>query len=87
MGKTKLERGRPGCNHGGLLKAAALRSDPRSMAIPDLCCPVCSADLPLNGDEKRGDEIFCTFCGSPFRLQIRPKSKDEGDDYSAEEDY
>jgi predicted amidophosphoribosyltransferase len=55
---------------------------------PELCCPVCSADLPLNGDEKRGDEIFCTFCGSPFRLQIRPKSKDEeGDDYSAEEDF
>jgi hypothetical protein len=58
------------------------------MAIPDLSCPVCSADLPLCGDEKRGDEIFCTFCGSPFRLEIRPKSKDEGgDDYSAEEDY
>jgi hypothetical protein len=55
---------------------------------PELTCPVCSADLPLNGDEKRGDEIFCTFCGSPFRLQIRPKSKDEeGDDYSAEEDF
>jgi hypothetical protein len=57
------------------------------MATPDLTCPVCSADLPLTGDEKRGDEIFCVFCGAPCRLQIRPKVKEEGDEYSAEEDF
>ena len=59
------------------------------MAIPDLTCPVCSADLPLTGDEKRGDEVFCVFCGAPCRLQIKPKSndKDDGDEYSAEEDF
>ena len=59
------------------------------MATPDLSCPVCSADLPLTGDEKRGDEIFCTFCGAPCRLQVRPKSKDkeDGDEYMAEEDF
>jgi hypothetical protein len=54
---------------------------------PDLSCPVCSADLPLTGDEKRGDEIFCTFCGAPCRLQIRPSKKEEGDEYHAEEDF
>jgi hypothetical protein len=58
------------------------------MATPDLTCPVCSADLPLTGDEKRGDEIFCVFCGAPCRLQIRPKSGDQdGDEYMAEEDF
>jgi hypothetical protein len=27
------------------------------MAIPDLSCPVCSADLPLAGDEKAGEQL------------------------------
>jgi hypothetical protein len=40
----------------------------------ELECPVCSADLPLSGDERKGDEVFCTFCGSPCRLTENPKS-------------
>ncbi|MFQ5417205.1 MAG: hypothetical protein ACE5FL_09190 [Myxococcota bacterium] len=46
------------------------------MAIKDLCCPVCSADLPLAGDEKAGDEVFCTYCGAPGKLTAPAKSED-----------
>jgi hypothetical protein len=58
------------------------------MAIKDLSCPVCNADLPLTGDERAGDEIFCTYCGAPCRLARRPKKQaDQQDEYLAEEDF
>ena len=50
----------------------------------ELSCPVCSADFPLSGDERSGEEVFCSFCGSPFRLKGTP-SKDE--DLGLEEDF
>jgi hypothetical protein len=50
----------------------------------DLNCPVCSADLPLAGDERVGDEVFCTYCGAPFRLLKSPKSEEE---FVVEEDF
>jgi hypothetical protein len=31
-------------------------------------CPVCNADLPLAGDERKGEQVFCTYCGAPCRL-------------------
>jgi hypothetical protein len=50
---------------------------------PDLTCPVCSADLPLAGDEKKGDEVYCGYCQSPALL-----SADAGaEDCKAEEDF
>jgi len=57
------------------------------MANKDLSCPICNADLPLNGDERQGDEIFCTYCGAPCRLMVKPKKQDTPDEYMAEEDY
>jgi hypothetical protein len=58
------------------------------MAVRDLSCPVCNADLPLSGDERQGDEIFCTYCGAPCRLLVRPKKDpSEQDDLTAEEDF
>jgi len=57
------------------------------MATKDLSCPICNADLPLNGDERKGDEIFCTYCGAPCRLAVNPKKTDDKDEYMAEEDY
>jgi hypothetical protein len=56
-------------------------------AVKDVTCPVCSADLPLTGDERPGDEIFCTYCGAPCRLARKPQVVDEKDEYMAEEDY
>ena len=34
----------------------------------EITCPICSADIPLAGDEHAGDEIYCTYCGAPCKL-------------------
>jgi uncharacterized Zn-finger protein len=34
----------------------------------ELSCPICSADFALGGDEKSGEEVFCSYCGAPCRL-------------------
>jgi uncharacterized Zn-finger protein len=34
----------------------------------DLSCPICNADFPLRGDERAGEEVFCSYCGAPCRL-------------------
>ena len=57
------------------------------MATPDLSCPVCNADLPLSGEERRGDEVFCAYCGAPCRLTFKPKVPGGEDEASAEEDF
>ena len=51
--------------------------------LRDLSCPICSADLPLAGDEKRGSEVYCLYCGAPGRLTRDPD--DEG--CEVEEDF
>ncbi len=53
------------------------------MARSEVLCPICSADIPLAGDEGRGEEIFCTVCGSPCRLTGGAAD----DDCQAEEDF
>ena len=53
------------------------------MAIVDLACPVCNADLPLAGDEKPGDEVYCSCCGAPGKLTA--SARDE--DCEVEEDF
>jgi len=53
------------------------------VATRDLSCPVCSADLPLAGDERKGEEVFCTFCGAPCRLTANATSEE----CEAEEDF
>ncbi len=34
----------------------------------ELSCPICNADVPLSGEEKPGEEVFCTYCGAPSVL-------------------
>ncbi len=46
------------------------------MARKELSCRICHADVPLAGDEKPGEEVFCTYCGAPFRLAGDPSSDD-----------
>jgi hypothetical protein len=65
------------------LKPHAFRSDLEGVATVELNCPVCSADVPIAGDEKAGDEVFCTYCGAPCRLTAAPSSED----CELEEDY
>ncbi len=54
------------------------------MAIGELECPICSADMPLAGDEKKGDELICLFCGAPYRLTANVKL---GEEVEFEEDF
>lgn len=38
-------------------------------AHADLECPVCNADLALSGDERPGDQVFCSYCGAPVVIK------------------
>ncbi len=40
-----------------------------------LTCPMCDADVPLDGDEKKGAEVYCPYCQTP--LSFRVGSDDE----------
>jgi hypothetical protein len=46
-------------------------------------CPVCDADLVFGGDEKAGDLVVCSFCGTSF-LVSRGATKEEA--WEVEED-
>ncbi|MBE9528444.1 MAG: hypothetical protein IME99_04320 [Proteobacteria bacterium] len=35
-----------------------------------LRCPMCDAEVPLEGDEKQGSEIFCPFCQTPLSFKV-----------------
>ncbi len=49
----------------------------------EITCPICNADVPLAGDERRGEEIFCSVCSAPLKLK-----GDYGDeDLEVEEDF
>ena len=39
-----------------------------SSRTKELECPVCEADIPLEGGEQQGDMILCSYCKSPFKL-------------------
>jgi predicted amidophosphoribosyltransferase len=67
-----------------LLKGRGGSSDPPLVRAPDLSCPICQADIPLAGDEKPGDEIFCTYCGAPCTIQ---GAVDSPESWEAEEDF
>lgn len=58
---------RPGRTERSLKGRPGL-ADPIDMAT-EVTCPICSADVPLGGDERKGDEVFCAVCGAPLKLQ------------------
>ena len=31
-------------------------------------CPYCDADIPLDGDEKAGELVVCSYCNMTVRL-------------------
>ena len=53
------------------------------MGMQDLECPVCNADFPLGGDERKGDEVFCSYCNAPFRMMKNAQDEEGG----LEEDF
>ena len=34
----------------------------------ELECPICEADIPLEGDENTGDLIVCSYCKVTFKM-------------------
>jgi len=40
----------------------------------ELECPICDADIPLDGNEKSGDLVLCSYCKVTFKL-LRTKDK------------
>ena len=52
--------------------------------VQELTCPICQADVPLSGDEKPGDEVYCTYCGAPCTLAGDPN---DPSDWDLEEDF
>ena len=52
--------------------------------IDELTCPICEADVPLSGEERPGDELFCTYCGAPCKVIV--KKSDEEENWDLEED-
>lgn len=46
------------------------------MGLAKLTCPICDADFPLGGDEKAGEEVFCSYCSSPCKLTADPYAED-----------
>ncbi len=53
------------------------------MRSRELSCPICDADVPLTGDEKTGEEVYCAFCRAPLTVR---HGKDE-DDIELEDDF
>ncbi len=47
----------------------------------ELECPICEADIPLEGDEKTGDLIVCSYCKVTFKM-VKKKDK-----WALEEDF
>jgi len=37
-------------------------------------CPICEADIPLDGDEKSGDLVLCSYCHVTFKM-LRKKGE------------
>ncbi len=64
------------------LKPDAARTDPSHMAR-ELKCPICEGDLPLDGDERPGAELYCTYCGAPSVM----RGSLEDEDCEAEADF
>ena len=53
------------------------------MAQHEITCPICQADMPLGGDEKPGDEFFCSCCGAPGIIA----QKGSSEELEVEEDF
>jgi uncharacterized Zn-finger protein len=40
----------------------------------ELTCPICDADIPLDGDEKPGDMVLCSYCHVTYKI-IKKKNE------------
>lgn len=49
-------------------------------AAADVSCPVCDADVPLAGDEKNGDEVYCAYCRAALTVKLGDEDEIELED-------
>ena len=42
-----------------------------SVIMKDYKCPVCDADINLDGDEKPGDAVYCSYCSSTIKIYAK----------------
>lgn len=54
------------------------------MAKKDLACPICDADVPIAGDERNGEEVYCAYCRAPLTIK---KSDSDEDEMELEDDF
>ena len=47
-----------------------------ALTMKEYTCPVCDADLLLDGDEKPGDYVFCSYCSSTIKIHAAEGSDD-----------
>lgn len=40
----------------------------------ELICPICEAEIPLDGDEKPGDLVLCSYCKMTLKM-LKTKDK------------
>jgi uncharacterized Zn-finger protein len=38
------------------------------MGKKETSCPYCESEIPLEGDEKEGDEVYCAYCQMMLKL-------------------
>jgi hypothetical protein len=49
-----------------------------------ISCPACDAELLLEGNEQKGDEVFCVYCSAPYKIT---KVAEDDSDAEVEDDY
>lgn len=52
-----------------MLFGLLLTTEEDTMAKNETHCPYCEAEIPLEGDEKRGDEVYCSYCEMKLKLE------------------
>jgi len=50
----------------------------------EVSCPICHASILLDTEDKKGDTVYCTYCGSPLKLNV--KEVDDEEEFIAEEE-
>ena len=48
-------------------------------------CPVCSANIPINDDDRIGNYVYCSYCGT--QLMIKKEPEEAGQEVEVEEDW
>ena len=54
----------------------------KGSSVGYLSCPTCDVEIPLAGDEKVGEHVYCPYCKTPLALR-----KTKEDDLYLEEDF